>query len=227
MILPLDSDLLPVVTRSYWKLISKDPQMQVDEKRRCSAEPWYWLVNFVYTVRRDENVEESTVERFPADEYLRYVFHKLFTYPKLAMDKSRQMRMTWLLMAYELWWAQFRDNELITCQTKKEKDADEELIKRAHFMWKNQPSYLKPSAKKSFCRLEFPERNSLILGIPCGGDQIRSHNPSRHFGDEGAFLEGEFEDCRAAAIACCKDIKLVSSAGPGQWEDFITDSFAA
>jgi len=224
MILPLDSDLLPVVDRSYWREINSDEGMQRDERARCSVEPWYWLCNFVYTIRRDENMNESSVERFPADEYLKYIFHQCFTKPKLGLDKSRQMRLTWLLMAYELFNAQFRQNELITCQTKKEKDADEELIKRADFMWKSQPTWLRPNRKYSFCRFEVPETNSLILGIPNGGDQIRSHNPSRHFLDESGFLEGEFESCRTAALACCKDIKLVSTANGGDWDIFINDN---
>jgi len=223
MILPNDSDLKPVLTREIWERLSDSPALQEAETVRCGVEPWYWLVNYVYTIRRDENTNTSSVERFPADEYLRYVYHKCFVEPELAIDKSRQMRMTWIMMAYELWNAQFNQNELITCQTKKEKDADEELIKRAYFMWKSQPGWLKPEAKRSFCRLEFPAQNSLILGIPNGGDQIRSHNPSRHLGDECGFLEGEFEDCRTAALACCKDIKLISTANGGLWDDFIND----
>jgi len=227
MILPMNSDLKPVVFKSHWKRTNESESLQKDERTRCAYEPWYWLVNYVYTVRRDEHTEDSAVERFPADEYLQYIFHNCFTDKLLAIDKSRQMRMTWIMMAYELFNAQFKQNEMITCQTKKEKDADEELIKRAHFMWKSQPGWLRPKANKSFCRLEFPEINSLIMGIPTGGDQIRSHNPSRHLGDECGFLEGEFEECRTAALACCKDIKLISSANAGQWSEFINDKVMA
>ena len=170
------------------------------------------------------------MERFPPDEYLRYIFHQCFVEKNLAIDKSRQMRITWLMMAYELWWAQFRENELIVCQTKKKEDADEELIKKAHIIWRGEPSWMKPALKagdKSFCRMEFPSINSIILGIPNGEDQIRSHNPGRVFIDEGGFMEGEFEGNRTAALACAKDIKCVSTANAGDWEDFIHDSIAA
>ncbi len=227
LILPLKSNLLPVVDKAHWEQTNADSGLQRDEKLRCSVDPWYWLSNYVYTIRRDEYIEGSSVERFPPDPYLRYIFHCCFTHAKLAIDKSRQMRMTWVMMAYELWNAQFKSNEMVTCQTKKQPDADEELIKRAHFMWKSQPSWLAPPAKRAFCRLEFPGHNSLILGIPNGGDQIRSHNPSRHLGDECGFLEGEFEECRTAALACCKDIKLISTANAGLWDDFINDSLVA
>lgn len=228
MILPLDSDLEPVIFEPEWEILRTDKEAQADERYRCGEEPWYWMVNYVYTIQRDENVDDAKVQRFPGDEYLRYILHRCFTKPFLAIDKSRQMRMTWLMMAYYLWYAQFRTNELITCQTKKEKDADEELIERAHTIWKHEPDWLKPhDLKKTYCKIEVASTGSKILGIPSGGDQIRSHNPSRHFGDECGFLEGDFDECLTAALACAKDIKLVSSANAGQWDEFINDKKAA
>lgn len=222
LILPLESDLLPVVNRTYWEQINKDLAMQVDERARCSVEPWYWLCNYVYTIRKDENVEGGVLTRFPADEYLQYTFHKFFTEPLFASDKSRQMRLTLLLMSYAVWKCQFRLHEEIICQTKKEEDADRELIKtRAWVIHKYQPSWLKPPAVYSYRKLKFPTTDSIILGIPKGADQIRSHNPTTVILDEGGFFEGEFEECRTAALACCKDIKCVSTANGGEWEDFV------
>ena len=229
MILPLDSDLLPVINRTLWERISKDPSMQADERVRCSQEPWYWLTNFIYTVRRDKNVKGGVLERFPADEYLRYVFHKLFTEPFVAIDKSRQMRMTLLLMAYAVWKCQYNRFEEIICQTKKEEDADRELIKtRAWVIYENQPTWLKPKCFYKYRKMQFPTMNSEILGIPKGADQIRSHTPTTVILDEGGFFEGEFEECRTAALACCKDVKCISTANGGEWEDFIDkDKIAA
>ena len=224
MILPLDSDLLPVVDYDYWQEISADPAMQSDERIRCTQEPWYWLVNYAYTLRKDENVEGGSVERFPPDEYLRYICHKWFTEKKLAVDKSRQMRMTWLFAACPLWMSQYRKNEEWVCQSKKEQIADKEIIRRAKFIWEKQPSWLKPQMKYSFCKMSFPTMNSTMIGIPKGGDQIRSFNPTGVFIDEGGFFEGEFEDCRTAALACCEQIKVVCTANAGQWDDFINDN---
>ncbi len=228
MIYPLDSKLEPVIFRRHWDAINKDPDWQRDEGQRCIEEPWYWLINWVYTLRRDQFRPElpPVVERFPAKEYLRYNFDRCFRIAKLVEDKSRQMVMTWLFMAYELWWAQFHIHELIICQTKKEEDANEELVKRAHFMWKSQPGWMRPKASLTFCKLIFPQLQSQIMGIPSGPDQIRSHNPSRYLADECAFLE-DFDDCRAAALACCGDIKLVSTANAGQFDDFVHDRRAA
>ena len=226
IILPLESDLLPVVDRQHWERTNSDKSLQADEFERCRLEPWYLLINYIYTIKRDEQ-NRSTVRRFPPDEYLRYVLHKCFTEPFMAIDKSRQMRMTWLMMFYELFNAMYHENELIICQTKKKEDVDEELIKRGHFMWKNLPTWLKVKCDKNFCRLKFPQINSQILGIPSGPDQIRSHNPNRVFLDEGGFFEGEFEECRTAALACAADIKVVSTANAGEWQNFIEDKLVA
>ena len=223
MIYPLESDLAPVLDGIAYDEIAKDVEWQEVEYHRCAIEPWYWLVNYVWTLQKDETVEGSVVNRFPCDEYLRYVFDMMFKENYLCIDKSRQMRMTWLLMAYALYLAQFNDKNEIICQTKKENVADTELVKRAYFMAVNQPAWLRPKFAKtasSFCLLKFPN-GSLIRGIPKGGDQIRSFNPTTTIIDEAGFLEGEFDECRTAALACCKDIKLVSTANGGQWGVFV------
>ena len=202
--------------------LKNDVAWQVAEIVRCSNEPWYWLVNYVWTLQKDENVEGAVTSRFPCDEYLRIAFDFMFREKFLAIDKSRQMRFTWLTMAYALWWAQFHNKEEIICQTKNETISDSELVKRAEFMFNNQQLWLKKQGvNSSYCKLFFKKTGSIIRGIPSGGDKIRSYNPTRTIIDEAGFLEGEFEECKSAALACCKDIKLVSTANSGEWGDFI------
>uniref|UniRef100_A0A6M3XGM3 Putative terminase n=1 Tax=viral metagenome TaxID=1070528 RepID=A0A6M3XGM3_9ZZZZ len=221
MIYPLDSDLKPVVTGRMFDKLLEDKRMQKIEYRRCQVEPWYWLVNYVFTKRKDENVEGAEVERFPADPYLRYVFDMCFREPKLAIDKSRQMRLTWIMMAYELFWAQFYPNEEIICQTKAEAIADSELVKRAVFMFENQPIWMRQAVLvNSYCTFGL-QNKSIIRGIPSGAHKVRAYNPTRGFIDETGFLEGEFEECKNDMLACCKDVKLVSSAMAGEWGDFV------
>ena len=221
---PFDSDREPVIFKDEYEAIAKDKEWQAAEIKRCSIEPWYWLINYIWSIQKDENVEGAKISRFPCDEYLRITFGLMFQENFLAVDKSRQMRLTWLMMAYALWNAQFKDNQEIVCQTKKEDVADTELVKRAFFMASNEPKWMRPKFSKtdsSYCRLKFPGTKSFIKGIPKGGDQIRSFNPTITIIDEAGFLEGEFEECKSAALACCKDIKLVSTANAGEWGDFI------
>ncbi len=221
MIYPLDSELKPVITGKIFDRIMQDPKMQAVEWTRCKNEPWYWLVNYVFTKRKDENVDGASVERFPADEYLRYVFDMCFREKYLAIDKSRQMRLTWLFMSFGLYWAEFHDNEEVICQTKAEAIADSELVKRALFMFEQQPVWMRRGiTNNSYCVLGF-DNGSLIRGIPSGAHKIRAYNPTRGIIDECGFLEGEFEECKNDMLACCKDVKVVSSAMAGEWGDFI------
>ncbi len=226
MILPLDSKLEPWVTEGILTKIDADPQWQADEIARCVDEPWYWVVNYIYTIRKDEFALDAKPEilRFPPKEHLRYIFHRCFTENCLVVDKSRQMTLSWLFMAYLLHIAQFGSYEEIIIQTKKEVDADA-LVKRAEFMVKGQRLWMRPAAKSAFCRLAFSDTGSSMRGLPGGagaGDQIRSANPSRYFLDEGGFVD-EFEDCRTAALACCRDIKIVSTANHGEFQLFVED----
>ena len=229
MILPLDSDLKPVVTRSHFLETSKNPKYQHDEKLRCMAEPWYWMVNYCYTIRKDENtkdaddVQMAKIERFPPEEYLRYILQSIITKPKVVIDKSRQLLVNWIVSAYLLWLCQYRTNEECLCQTQKEVKVDTEIIKRAYGIWKRQPGWLKPQAKYSYCKLDVPSMDSCIIGVPAGEDQVRSYNPTRYFGDECAFWEKGFRDCLTAALACCENIILVSTAQAGEFCDFVHD----
>ena len=61
-----------------------------------------------------------------------------------------------------------------------------------------------------------------MIGIPSGGDKIRSHNPNYLLSDEFAFQE-QAEEAYTAALACCNRITLVSSANPGFMRDLVRD----
>ena len=231
MILPLQSRLFPVIGIDNLVEIDGNSRFQEEERARCFDEPWYWLVNYVYSIRKDEFVVDSKpeVSRFPPLAHLRLVFHRCFTETKLVIDKSRQMVMTWLLMAYYLYRCQFGEFEEIIVQTKKEIDADLNLIKKAEFMANSQRTWLRPVVKGAYCKLVFPGTHSSMRGLAGGtgaGDQIRSANPSRGFIDEGGFMD-DFEECRTAFLACCTDLKIVSTANGGQFSAFIHDRIVA
>lgn len=222
MIYPKDSDLKPVVTGKVFDLIAKDQSWQCDEILRCIEEPWYWIVNYCWTIRRDE--AGSYVERVPAKEYLKMLCQDWYANPFYAISKSRQLMVTWIMIILHLYSAMFQENIHICFQTKKEEDADSEMIQRVRFVWQNLPIWMRRinKGKYSFCKFQFEKRNTIIRGIPAGGDQIRSHNPNYLLTDEIAF-QPDAEESYAAALACCQRITLVTSANPGWSSDFYND----
>ena len=78
------------------------------------------------------------------------------------------MTMTWVMMAYYLYRCQFGEHEEVIVQTKKEVDADLNLIKKAVFMANSQPFWLMPENKYAYCRLRFPGTNSSMRGLAGG-----------------------------------------------------------
>lgn len=207
------------------------------EVARCCEEPWYWLVNYVWTIRKDEFTAGGVPEplRFPPKPHLQFVFDRCFRERRLTIDKSRQMTLSWVMMAYCLYWIQFGSHEEVVCQTKKEGDV-EALVERAHFMLTSQRYWLRPefdyrsgNGGRIIIKDQSGRKLNSLQGIPGGagaGDQIRSKNPSRYFLDEAGFVD-EFEDCRTNAESCCNDIKLVSTANMGDYELFMHDKLVA
>lgn len=223
MILPINSNLEPVIYEKEFKAIAKDKDWKELEFARCREDPWYMIVNYCWTIRRDDDAI-SHVERVPSLEYLRLMANDWFENSLYLLSKSRQLMATWLMIILHLWKCMFEENFFVVCQTKKEDDADTEMIQRARFVWTHLPGWLKKRcpAKYSYCKEEFKKTNSKMVGIPQGADQIRSHNPNCLLSDEFAFQQ-QAEEAYTAALACCNKITLVSSANPGFMKDLVND----
>lgn len=226
MKLPFDSELNPVVTGEIFDRIARDREWQRDEIAVCADEPWYWMVNYCWTWRPDEEKGglETVIERVPPKDYIRVIVQDWFERPKYILSKSRQLMATWLMMIILLHRCMFAKHIKAFCQTKKEEDADVEMIQRSDFVYRGLPLWMRrySPAKYSYCKMVFPSTGSLLRGIPAGGDQIRSHNPNMLVSDEFAFQE-DAEESYTAALACCQRIALVSSANPGFMRDLVKD----
>lgn len=149
----------------------------------------------------------------------------------MAVPKSRQMKVSWWACAVYLWNAMFCEGANIFFQSKKEEDADN-LIKRSKLMYDHLPFFLKRyqvnpgnRGEHTYCKLEFPEINSSIKGIPEGGDQIRMHTATGIFADEMAF-QPSAEDAFTAAKPTIDGggrFTAVSTANPGFFHLIVED----
>lgn len=139
------------------------------------------------------------------------------------IEKSRDMMVTWLIVTLYTWDVLYhRNRENIFQSDDSTKTLD--LVKRAYFIWDNQPSFLKNvhSAKFSAGQtrsgiLQVQDLNSTILGFPQGAEQIRQFHPSGIFTDEAAFqvkAEEAFTSVKPAIQAGGR-YSAVSSANPG------------
>ena len=226
MIMPLDSKLEPVIFGEHFDALLKNPEWQLAELVRCREDPWYFLVNYCWTERKDET--GTYIERFPAKEYLRLLANDWYEHPKLAVSKSRQMICTWEYSLLGLHTCMFNKNQSIFCQSKKQEDANEEMVMRAYKAHGWLPGWMQKAcpAKQKENWLRFALTDSYMHAIPEGGDQIRSHNPNILISDEIAF-QPEAEKSYTAALACCTRIVFLTSANPGWARDFYKNELAA
>lgn len=150
-------------------------------------------------------------------------------------EKSRQVMITWVVLAYILWRAKFMEHQLIMVQSKREADAQKLVCvketeldaARLTFMETHLPEYLRSCdfsrrGATSKCNVYF-DSGSHVWGIPEGGSIIRSHTPSVLFSDEAAFQPAFGEAYRAAlpAIRGGGQAIFVSSAEVGEFQELL------
>ena len=144
--------------------------------------------------------ELPTKRPFPASDdpmfdYMRPIIETWLSEPLVCCEKSRDMMATWLFVTLYTWDTYFHNGRQNIFQSDKASKSME-LVKRAVFLIKNQPKFLRDQHKITVQSgndrsgiLSIPSINSEILGFAQGPDQIRMHHPSGVFADEVAFQE--------------------------------------
>lgn len=95
------------------------------ELERCRERFAYFL--FKYCRTQDEHDPTVFAKPFPRLPYVRDLADILQTHRRIAIEKSRQMMVSWIACAFVLWVAMFRPNVLAFVQSKKEEDAADRL----------------------------------------------------------------------------------------------------
>lgn len=183
---------------------------------------------YVFTLDTKDHI--NPIKRFPKKPYLEFLIDLWIKEPLLLVPKSRQIMATWLFCALYLWDTQFHTGRHTYFQSKKEEDSDSIVQERAGFILRHEPSFLwpadfRPEKHINYCSIQFESIHSQIIGIPEGGDQIRSKSPSGVFGDECAF-QPEFEKAWEAIKPCIdKGARFtgLSSANPGYFHELVED----
>lgn len=207
---------------SYERFLSNDRKLQKLEQELCKRDLWHWLTHWVWT--QDQKDEADSIKRLPRKAYFREIVDSWLAEPLLLIPKSRQMMVTWLLVAINLWLAQFHTDRNVFLQSKKEKDAFD-LLGRMKFIWENQPFFMRPFCKWTEGEAKFSYLRSMVRAIPQGGDQIRMQTASSILMDEVGFME-EAEEAYTAAKPSIDGggrITMVSTANPGFFCDLVNE----
>lgn len=220
----------------------------------CRRSAHYFIFDGKLLRTKDEHESEAPVKLFPDKAYLRVILDcllltggmipvskaryateaglpvaRLDRAGMFAVEKSRQIMATWLVAAYCLWRAKYRQHQLILWQSKKEDDAASVVFDkdrdtaRMSFMETHLPASIQSPVGFSRCNIRYQDTGSRIWGIPEGADVIRSNTPSVLVSDEAAF-QPEFASARDAAMPAIKgggQIIAISSAAPGAFAQWV------
>lgn len=200
------------------------------EDRRCSRDPHYFIKK--YCITEDELDPANPFKPFP-DVYwpcLVHIIDRLQTETLLAMEKSRQMMVTWVVAAYFLWTAMYRPSSRLFVQSKKQEDANANLARIADpvqpdtgGMYGRLPSWMKTKhpTKITSDRVRFLGGvHSEIRAIPQGAEVAAGYTISNLWSDEFAKQEECEETWRAIrpTLGAGKGkVVFTSSAKGGTW----------
>lgn len=204
----------------------------LERLQKIRTDPW----EFLKAVKTLDQVDQvNPIKPFPVHrEYLK-LYCKIFLKERLILiPKSRRMTMTWTTIALITWDCMFNIGRQWAVVSKKESDSDD-LVKRVDFIIKNLdyniiPKDFVPPYTPTFCKLEFPQMNSKILGFPSGSDQLRQFTFSGILADEMAF----WDDAESMFSSAKPTIEGkngqggkfigISSAGPGFFQRLVQDT---
>lgn len=222
----------PKELEKYERRLTNQEKREIEILSYCvafedSANSIEYFAQYVRT--KDEHGDGSTsIKHFPARSEKPYLWEFLDACVEedlVAVEKSRQLMLTWGACLFCLWYAKFRPNQLVLVQSKKEEDAANLVYNkepphgRISFMEYNLPPEMQTMDWKkgtSYSQLAFAN-GSRIWGIPEGGDKVRSYTASVWFSDEFAF-QPEAEDAWKAArptVSGGGKVILISTARAG------------
>lgn len=185
----------------------------------------------LYEVRKSFTLLPS-IRPFTLMEYMPPIVDAWRNSQYFAVEKSRDMMMTWLAVALYTWDAMFNPGRQHILQSE---DAFKtlELVQRSFLIYEETPHFLKKvigpaSFNKGTTKageLYFTKQKSEILGLPQGADQIRQWHPTGVLSDEAAF-----QTEAGATFAAVKPSILmggrytaISSANRGWFENVCRD----
>lgn len=134
----------------------------------------------------------DTIRPFTMLPYFIPLIETLLTQQLVAVEKSRDMMATWLVVAFYAWDTLFHKGRQNIFQSENAQKT-RELVSRIETIYTNMPKWLKlhkgePSEGNNRAGLfRVPSLQSEIIGFPAGADKVRMYHPTGFFSDEAAF----------------------------------------
>jgi hypothetical protein len=198
----------------------------VDQAGDIVRDPYLWATEYTETFNEHwvEEGRPSPYEAFPRKPHVELTFDILSLERIVWIEKSRDMMVTWICVAYLMLQAMIVPERGVLLQTQKVEKA-KQLIKYAKCLYRRQPEWLRKAFplhknidSQSDLELTYAH-GGRIIGIPGGANQIRSYHPWGYLNDESSF-QPDAGECYNEALSAVKGkIIFNSSAGPGWFAD--------
>lgn len=188
--------------------------------------PYHWATGYTETYNPHwmEEGRPSPYEPFPQWPYIEPLFEILQAERITWWEKSRDMMVSWSIVAYLTWEAMRVPARRILFQTQEETKVIE-LVDYAKCLYKRMPPWLRDAHPLTRDIDDFAGTNlefangSDIVGIPGGASKIRSYHPWGYLNDESSFQPFAGECYNESLSAVKGKVIFNSSAGPGWYAD--------
>jgi hypothetical protein len=182
--------------------------MAATKLERLPDDPWTFIKECCYT--QDEHAKAKNLPYImpmigDGDDYLRVVVDEWEATKLLRIEKSRQLRITWLVCGLILHFVLKNAGARVGYQAKKFDDADAYLRDRIWFMYEHIPKkYRVPKARYVSGRIEVFHDQSIstptahVQALAEGPEQLRQYTFSIYWGDEFAFQNDQDKALTAA-----------------------------
>lgn len=163
---------------------------------RCARDPLFFILKVCRT--SDEHDEINPVKPFPEKQYIKLFIKQLMTYDRIIVEKSRQMMVTWMCLAWFLHNNLFRTHRKAFVVSKMAEDSDE-LLTRMFEMYERLPEHLKsPGTRKTENLIRIPGNHCKIKGGAQNANALRQFTASKILIDEDEHQEN-YEELITAA----------------------------
>lgn len=145
------------------------PDLRVLLLEKSSRDPLFWVNSFVwiYEPRSPDKVIPFVTYEYE-DELITDIVAHIESGDDLFVDKSRDMGVTWTVLAVFLWGFRFRDWSFLV-GSRKQEEVDSigdlsTLFPKIRFIWERLPFWMKLEVVDSFMRLANPKSGAAITG---------------------------------------------------------------
>ena len=195
------------------------------EMYRCDNDFRYFLVNYV---RTRNTQERKGIQAFPNWPYLMQAADDIQSHRQIAILKSRQLLLTWLLAARLVHLCTFRRGEELVCVSRGGMYSREVGL-RAESIYDNLPKWMQSPVKtnRQFGEYLFLDTESKFMCVAADEDAGRSFSPSGIFFDEVAFFPHASKIMAALAPLLEEAVDFVAVSTPNGEDPLFYDMWHA